>query len=179
MMTLSTGQGPARPQGLTGRHVLAVFLGFFGVVFAVNGYFLSVALSTYSGVVAVEPYRKGLHYNDRIAAAERQDALGWHDEIALALDGSRLTLSLRGADGAPVTGLQVSASVGRPATTAEDISLPLAETAPGRYEGALALVEHGAYVATIEARRAEAATGDAQPDKEPAYRVRKRLWLDR
>lgn len=174
MTTLSRHQGPAKAQGLTGRHVLLALLGFFGFIFAVNGYFLSVALSTYSGVVSVEPYRKGLHYNDRIAAAERQGSLGWHDEIALAHDGSRLTFSLHGADGVPVTGLQVSASVGRPATMADDVSLALAETAPGQYEAALTLPEPGAYVAALEARR----TNDPQ-DGEPVFRARKRLWVDR
>jgi hypothetical protein len=64
--------------------------------------------------------------------------------------------------------------VGRPATAAEDITLALTETAPGRYEGTLSLAEHGAYVATIEARK----TG-AQADGDPYYRARKRLWLDR
>ncbi len=52
---------------LTGRHVLLIFLAFFGSIFAVNGWFLYSALSTHTGVVAVEPYRKGLAYNERIA----------------------------------------------------------------------------------------------------------------
>ena len=39
---------------LQGCHVLALLVGFFGVVFAVNGYFLAAALSTHTGVVAME-----------------------------------------------------------------------------------------------------------------------------
>ena len=54
--------------------MLWVFLGFFGVVFVVNGAMIYSAVSTHSGLVANEPYRKGLHYNERIDADERQAA---------------------------------------------------------------------------------------------------------
>ena len=66
-----------RQQGLRGRHVLWAFLGFFATVFVVNGAMIYSAVSTHSGLVANEPYRKGLHYNERIAADERQARLGW------------------------------------------------------------------------------------------------------
>jgi len=69
-------------QGLRGRHVLFAFLGFFGVIFAVNGVFLYAALSTHTGVVANEPYRKGLNYNQRIAAFQAQEQLGWAEDDA-------------------------------------------------------------------------------------------------
>ncbi len=64
-----------------------LLIAFFGVIFAVNGYFLYSALSTHTGVVAIEPYRKGLAYNERIAADERQKALGWQRQTSLARDG--------------------------------------------------------------------------------------------
>jgi nitrogen fixation protein FixH len=162
---------PQSGRVLTGRHVLLCFLAFFGVIFAVNGYFLSVALSTHTGVVSVEPYRKGLKYNDRIAAAERQHALGWQDEISIAADGLRLTLVMRDRDGQPVRNLQVTGALGRPVTTREDVGLALVETEPGRYESALPAEEHGAYIATLEARGA-----DGTPDV--LYRTRKRLWVE-
>ena len=57
--------------------MLGVFLGFFATVFVVNGAMIYSAVSTHSGLVANEPYRKGLHYNERIAADERQARLGW------------------------------------------------------------------------------------------------------
>ena len=49
------------------------------------------ALSTHTGLVANEPYRKGLHYNERIEADERQARLGWSDSIEIGRDG-RVTL---------------------------------------------------------------------------------------
>ena len=39
------------------------------------------AMSTHTGLVANEPYRKGLHYNDRIDADARQARLGWVDTL--------------------------------------------------------------------------------------------------
>src|SRR5688572_2876208 len=88
------GRVPLFANGLRGGHVLAAFLAFFGVIFAVNGVFLYMALSTHTGLVAQEPYRKGLHYNDRIAAAERQQALGWTSDLRLAPESGALTLAL-------------------------------------------------------------------------------------
>ena len=65
--TTGDGSEPVPPASaaarLDGRHVLMMLFAFFGVIFAVNGYFLFSALSTHTGVVAVEPYRKGLAYN--------------------------------------------------------------------------------------------------------------------
>ncbi|MFX8903205.1 FixH family protein, partial [Acinetobacter baumannii] len=69
-------------QGLKGSHVLAVFLAVFGIVFVVNGSMIYNAVTTNAGLVANEPYRKGLHYNERIAADERQAQLHWSDGVS-------------------------------------------------------------------------------------------------
>jgi nitrogen fixation protein FixH len=159
-------------EGLTGQHVFLILSGFFTIVFAVNAYFIWAALSTHSGVVANEPYRKGLRYNERIAAAERQANLGWRDEIMLAPDGRRLVIILRDAAGSPVRGLALVATLGRPATTRDDVALALDEASPGRYEAAIGLDGGGAFIASVEAQdplRAEAGI---------LYRARKRLWLE-
>ena len=41
------------------------------------------ALTTFGGVETPDAYRKGLAYNQRIAAEEAQAGLGWHDELSL------------------------------------------------------------------------------------------------
>lgn len=156
--------------GLEGRHVLYALLAFFGVVFAVNGYFLYSALSTYSGVVAAEPYRKGLAYNERIAADERQQVLGWQDRIA-ATTGGALTVALTDGAGTPIHGLAVKATVGRPSTRQYDRVASLAEGASGAYAAELGALEEGSWIVAIEvhSRGAEA----------PVYRAKRRLWLKR
>lgn len=157
-----------RRQGLQGRQVLYLFLGFFAAVFAVNGAMIYSAVSTYSGLVANEPYRKGLHYNDRIAADERQARLGWTETIEVSRDG-RVRLALAEADGRPVRGLQVAGVLGRPSTNRHDIALALVEDAPGQYEARTAELTEGNWLVQLDARLPAAA--------EPVYRTRRRLWL--
>ena len=97
-----TKQGPrTESSGLTGRHVLWSLIAFFGLIFAVNGYFLYAAISTYSGVVANEPYRKGLEYNQRIAADARQHELGWTESLDIAATRDTLMLDLKDKNGLP------------------------------------------------------------------------------
>ncbi len=162
----------ARPDsvdGLKGRHVLMVFLGFFLVVFAVNGVFLYSAISTYTGIVSVEPYRKGLNYNDRIAADEAQKAQGWHEALEVTRSG-QVTLRLTNRLGAPVEGLSVTGTFGRPSTAQHDVKLALTEVQPGTYAAHVSNPEAGAWIVALEARSVAASN-------EITYQLRKRLWL--
>jgi nitrogen fixation protein FixH len=143
---------------------------FFGLVFAVNAYFVEVALSTHTGVVANEPYRKGLDYNNRIAADERQSALGWTDEIRIDETGTRVVAVLTDRDGAPVAGRSLSASFSRPATEKGEMRLSFSEVTPGRYESVLSEAALGGYIIQLDVR----ATADEAA--EPVFRARKRLW---
>ena len=157
-------------QGLKGKHVLLAVLAFFGTIFIANGIFLYAALSTYTGVVAQEPYRKGLHYNQRIAAAERQEQLGWSTDVALRPDAG-LLLEVRDREGRPVSNLLISGVLGRPSTNQHDRSVTLSEVEPGRYAVPVGSLSPGAWLVNLEA--VWVGTGD----KEPVYRLRKRLWL--
>ena len=158
-----------RAQGLNGRHVLLMMLAFFGAVFIVNGAMIYSALSTNTGLVANEPYRKGLHYNERIAADARQARLGWSERIEVSREG-HVTLSLSHDDGHPVTGLVIEAVLGRPSTNRLDVRLALAEAAPGRYEAQTAPLAAGSWLIAVEARTEPRAV-------DPVYRARRRLWL--
>lgn len=155
--------------GLKGHHVLMAFLGFFLVVFAVNGVFLYSAISTYTGIVAVEPYRKGLNYNRRIAADEAQKAQGWQEALEVTRSG-QVTLRLSNRLGAPVEGLAVIGTFGRPSTAQHDAKLELAELRPGTYTARIAPPEPGAWIVALEARPLAA-------PNEITYQLRKRLWL--
>lgn len=166
---MANAYAPAKP--LTGRMVLFAMLCFFGVIFAVNGVFLFLALSTNTGVVANEPYRKGLKYNERIAADERQLKLGWKSQISIdARDGS-LVAVISDRDGNALSGLTTNAKVGRAATDREDIAATLTETAPGRYEAKHLLHEPGGYIANLEV------SDPSTADQVVVYRARRRLWL--
>ncbi len=164
-----TGAAMSGTRELTGRHVAWALLAFFGVIFAVNGYFLYAALSTHTGTVANEPYRKGLHYNERIAADEVQQGRGWAIGLALAPARDAVTLELKQPDGAPVTGLDVTAVVSRPTTSGFDQKLALKEIAPGRYSAPLARLADGTWLVAVEGKLP--APGDVP------FRMKKRLLL--
>jgi nitrogen fixation protein FixH len=167
-MSPTTLPDARKRHGLQGRQVLGMFLAFFGVVFVVNGAMIYKALSTHTGVVSSEPYRKGLHYNDRIAAGERQASLHWSDTLVLGRDG-RVALALADGEGRPVTGLKVVV-LGRPSTNRLDFKLDLREAAPGHYEAQGAPLAEGSWLLALEARTDTRA-------EDPIYRVRRRLWL--
>ena len=153
---------------LTGRHVLVAMLVFLAVVFAVNAAMIYAALTTYSGVVAAEPYRKGLNYNDRILAAERQRQRDWREALRIEPDG-RITLAIRSGDGEPIGHLSVDVAIGRPATSRQDVKLRLLADAAG-YRGQIAPLPPGTWIVGVEAR------SDAT-DAEPIFRARQRLWI--
>ena len=157
-----------RQRNVNGRDVLALFLAFFGAIFAVNGALIYAAVSTHTGLVANEPYRKGLAYNERILAEERQAQLGWSERLELGRDG-HLLLALAERDSRPVRGLRIQGVLGRAATNRQDINLAFVETAPGRYEAQGPEMAGGSWLIALEARIADGT--------EPAYRLRRRLWL--
>jgi nitrogen fixation protein FixH len=93
---------PVRP--LTGKHVLAMFLAFFGVVIAVNMVMLRVATSSFSGLETDSAYRAGLAYNSQIEAARQQAALGW--SVNAKVDGERVVIDIRDKNGIVIPGLE-------------------------------------------------------------------------
>lgn len=112
-----------RARTLTGWHVLAMFVAFFGVIIAVNLTMAMLAGGTWTGLVVKNSYVASQEYNGVLAEAAAQKARGWHDRLEYA-DG-RLSLTLTDADGQPVALDGVEAKVGRPAFEGEDLSVVL------------------------------------------------------
>lgn len=158
-----------RAGSLNGRHVLLAFIGFFLIVFAVNGVMIYKAESTFGGLDTDDAYRKGLAYNDRIAAAAAQAALGWRDSLAYVPETRHVRLSLTDSAGAPVAGLSVTADMQRPATDRFDETLYLTQTGPDLYEADAARLEPGWW--TVDVRARHGAEGAA------VYEARHRLWI--
>jgi nitrogen fixation protein FixH len=156
---------------ITGRHVLFGILAFFGSIMTVNAVMMKLALSTHSGVVANEPYRKGLKYNERIEASERQADLGWRDEIKIANSGDKIAIDIRDKDGKAVSGLVIKATIGRPAAESDDLTVTLNESAAGQYDANISPRPAGNYIASIEA------TDPARAADGVLYRSKERLWL--
>ncbi|MGO9544201.1 MAG: FixH family protein [Rhodomicrobium sp.] len=160
---------------LKGKHVLFILLSFFGVVFAVNGYFAFSAIHTLPGEERGATYEAGLRYNTTIAEGRAQRALRWSQNTQF-LSNSRLALTFAQADGSPVSGLSIEGWLGRPASNRSDRKLTFAEIAPGRYEAAFEAIARGAWDLDFTAKK-------HRPGADPAIysvkeqRLWKRIWI--
>jgi nitrogen fixation protein FixH len=122
----SESDTPDGGRKLTGWHVLAIFVGGFGIIFAVNFYMAWSAVSTFPGMEVSSSYADSQTFDDR---REAQEALGW--EATVALEGDMLILTLVDAAGRPVYPAELDALLTRPTNRTEDQTLALTRGANG------------------------------------------------
>lgn len=154
---------------LTGRKVILGFVLFFVVLIGVQAAFIAVAISTHTGLVSEQPYRKGLNYSQRIALSQEQKNRQWRETWKISEDKKGLTFEIRDRNDGPIRFLELSAVISRPAHKNEDAILAFSESQDGSYSAPLAVTGSGAYVVDLEARRSS--NGD------PVWRSRRRLWI--
>lgn len=136
---------------LTGRKVLAITLGAFGIIIAVNLVMAWFAVSSFPGLEVRNSWVAGQGFNQRL---RDQRALGW--DVTAELESNRLTLRLTDAQGGAAPVAAISAILGRPTTQREDIVPEF------RFE-------NGAFVADVAAGpgnwdlRIRAEAGDGTP----------------
>ncbi|MDI1297176.1 MAG: FixH family protein [bacterium] len=121
------------PFRLTGRHVAAIFIGFFAIVIAVNMLMASYAIGSFGGTVVDNSYVASQQFNGWLAKARAQESLGWRQETRLDPD-RHLLLTLSGPHHATV-----SAIAEHPLGRAADIPLRFTLRANGRYRAAIPL----------------------------------------
>lgn len=73
-------------KGFTGKHMLMIMVGGFGIVIAVNLVMAREAISTFGGVVVENSYVASQHFNRWLDEAEKEKALGW--DIAVERDAT-------------------------------------------------------------------------------------------
>lgn len=112
-------------RGFTGRHMLMMMVGFFGLVIAVNMTMAYYASASFGGTVVDNSYVASQKYNGWLNAARTQQKLGWDAEQALAAD-RHVTLRMTGSGG----GFQATAIAQHPLGRADDVSLAFT-SAPG------------------------------------------------
>jgi nitrogen fixation protein FixH len=123
---------PTEPRfRISGRHVLLAVIAFFGVIIAVNAYFLVAAYRTFPGQVSETPYEDGVGFNRTVAQRRAQAELGWSATATTTAQG--VEVDLRDRAGQPLQGLKVEGVLRRPATQAGQISLKFTEASAGRY----------------------------------------------
>jgi nitrogen fixation protein FixH len=123
---------------LTGKHVLICFVGFFGLVFAVNGVLVKAAMSTFGGVQTTSSYKAGLLFGQDVARAGQQDALHWRVNGKLSRDGAGnaiLDISVRDLNGLAVSGLAAQARLAHPVDERRDHLIALDDASAGRFRG--------------------------------------------
>ena len=125
---------------LTGWHVLAGFVAFFGVTIAVDTVMMVDAYRTFPGEVSSTPYEDGLAFDSELDQQKSQAALGWRMSLGSAGAGV-IDLTAKDRDGAPLTRLRIVARAERPATEQDRLNLQFRQVSAGVYQartGALA-----------------------------------------
>ena len=106
----------ARP--LTGWHVLAMFVAFFGVIIAVNGTLAWKAISTFPGLEVENGYVASQTFD---AEKTAQEALHWVLTPKYDAVQDQLSLTFTDAQGQPVTLASLEVLVGRTTEAVDDM----------------------------------------------------------
>jgi len=128
-----------------GRWIPWVFVGGMLVVVVVNLVLVYSALTTFTGVTTGQAYDRGRAYNQVLAEAARQDALGWTARVAL--EGGVLEVAVDDRAGLPVPGRLEGVAV-RPLEGTE-LPLDFVAVEPGRFRAAAALPARGQWEARL------------------------------
>lgn len=172
---MSSAGAPHRPEGgrtINGRHVFFGLIAFFAIVVVADTFLIYKAVTTFGGLETEDAYRKGLAYNGRIAAADAQAKRGWRDQLNYLPQTNRLRIALLDHEGAGVSGLAITASLGRPATNRFDRELTFVPTGSGTYEAAVPAIESGWWTVELQAKR-----DTHDPSNATVYEAKRRLWI--
>ena len=132
-------RGAGSPRASKGAMCLSALIAFFGIMLIANGIFVYFAVATFSGGDTSNAYRKGLNYNDTLAAAELQSC-------ARLANPARLRRHSRAA--APQRTRQGGGAGHRAACRRCAQPTGDGQGGPG---GGLTEVEQGVYAADVEA----------------------------
>lgn len=135
---------------LTGRTVLACFLGFFGVVFTANFFLVRAAMTSFGGVETESSYKAGLAFRQESEAAAAQARLHW--QVDAHIEPGRLDISARDAQGLPLTDVALSAALHHPTDRRFDVTLDPVQLAAGQWRASDA-VTSGQWELVIELSR--------------------------
>ncbi len=162
---------PHKPnKEFTGKKALMWIVGFFLIIFIVNAIMATIAVGTWGGLETNDSYRKGLYYNDEIAAAEIQKSSGW--KIALShspsgLQNDRLDVEISWPEG-DLPPAKVTAIISRAVTNAYDQQIILTKSGKNIYTAPLNLPQAGQWNINILVKRADG----------PIYQLREKILVE-
>jgi nitrogen fixation protein FixH len=104
-----------------------------GIVFAVNGYMIYDAYSTFPGVAGRDGFDLSNEYKQVLATAQQQAALGW--QIEAGVTGEHFPwLRLTDRTGEPLTATEINAQAERPVGPANLTALAFRLIGDGQYQ---------------------------------------------
>lgn len=135
-----------------------VFVGCMGLVVLVNAGMVTAALTTYSGLAHSDAFGRGIAYNRVLENVERQERLGWRVDVQLGeanADGVRgVSLTLRDASDAPLTGARIGASLRRPVENIAPVTVAFDERQMGVYASGPVMLRRGQWDVKVVVQRA-------------------------
>ncbi len=121
----------------TGKHMLIIMVAFFGTILSVNILMAVLATRSWTGLVVKNSYVASQGFNEKLAAARKQNKLGWREVVSY--QDNNLELFLEDATKAPVILSEVFANIGRPAFEQEDRKIELTHIGGGHYRNSISL----------------------------------------
>lgn len=158
---------PTNGEELKGWHVLLIMLGFFSVIFAVNGVFLYHALKTHPGEIVEKSYLQGLNYNDRLNTRALQAERGW--TAAMGVEAGKLVVLVADGEGRALSRLGLAAKLVPTASNDAAIDVVLTSSGAGAYAVDLSSVPTGTYLVDLRGYEGDGSV--------PVLEARKRLYV--
>ena len=114
----------------TGWHMSGILVAMFATIIAVNGVMAYFAIATFGGTVVDNSYVATRNYNNWLAEARSQEALGWR--VTATLDPHRRVRITAVAPTGPIDGV-VSAVARHPLGRAPDRAIAFMPAGAGHY----------------------------------------------
>lgn len=149
-------QNDAKGRELTGKHVLAMLVVFFGIIITVSIVFTTLAVKSFRGEDIKQSYRQGVDYNQTLDARATQSELGWMattNVIGTANDRT-LIIQVNGADNTPLLHLDVTARLRHPVDSTLDRPLEFSSFSDGRARADLSGL-YGQWTVQVVAENAD------------------------
>ena len=124
--------GAANVREFTGKHMLAIMLGFFAVVLAANMTMVYFARHSWTGLVVENSYIASQEFNEKTQKLEAMEAVDVHPDVTFEAGTLRVRLHTRA--GEPVMARNVKLAIGRPSNEGQDRVVDLTERASGTFE---------------------------------------------
>lgn len=132
MMTAVAPQPARVRRPFTGRHMTIILVCFFAVVIGVNVLMARFAISSFGGTVVDNSYVASQNFNEWLAEARAERALGWSVTVDKDRDG-RAIVDARDAGGRAFDDARITAIARHPLGRLPDRTISFTRGEDGRY----------------------------------------------